>query len=247
MTTGSDIPAGPSPPPNGSDPAARPPLPHPTTAGDDGEASSTASAASLARADRKKRAAARLEAGLDEPPPPAEWEERFLAALQTSGSVTKAWKAAGITRTYAYEWRGRRPDFAKRWDEVADVHRDNLESSAMARAIGGVEEPVIFKGVPMLDPKTGKVLTVQKFDSALTMFMLKAHRPERYRGCDWRGFDGPAGVTSGSAGEGGPLERAQAVRQALELLEKATIVPPPPPPAAVESNGHAAAGNGAHP
>lgn len=199
--------------------------------------------------DRKKRADERRAVGLEGEPPAAEWEERFLAALATTGSITKAWKAAGITRSFAFDWRGRRPTtFAKRWDEIADTHRDNLEQSAMLRAIQGVEEPVIFKGKPMLDPKTGKPLTVTRYDTALTIFMLKAHRPERYRGIDWRGGDGAGGGPQGGgpgAVEGGPLERAQAVRAALEDLVKATVVTPPPlppPPEAAASNG-----NGAHP
>ena len=179
--------------------------------------------------------------------PEAEWEAAFLAQLASSGSVTKAWKASKRTRTYCYEWRAKRPEFAKAWDEIADVHRDNLEASAMARAIQGIEEIVIFKGRVMRDPLTNKVLTVQRFDTALTIFMLKAHRPERYRGCDWRGPDnGPSPAGSPDAG---PIERAKAVRAALEDLERATYIPkpgevqgnghgaPPPPPASSNGNG----------
>lgn len=83
------------------------------------------------------------------------WRQAFINALARIPSVAAAARAAGISRTQAYEHRDRDEAFAAAWDDALNQSIDVLEGNAYIRAIRG--------------------------DSQLTMFMLKAHRPERYR------------------------------------------------------------------
>jgi hypothetical protein len=62
-----------------------------------------------------------------------------------------ACKAAGISRTTAYEHRERDPAFAEAWNDALNQSLDVLEHEVYQRAIKG--------------------------DAQLAMFILKAHRP----------------------------------------------------------------------
>jgi hypothetical protein len=62
----------------------------------------------------------------------------------------------------AYDW------------QQADAGVDLLEAELHKRAFEGVERPVYYKGE--------QVGTWRFYSDALAMFLLKAHRPERYRG-----------------------------------------------------------------
>ena len=108
----------------------------------------------------------------------APWRKGFLAALELTGNVTAAATAAGIERTTAYKARYRSEEtesrvFAKAWDEALEHATDLMEIEARRRALDGVEEPVYYKGEI--------VGGVRKYSDLLLIFMLKAHRPEKYR------------------------------------------------------------------
>ena len=83
------------------------------------------------------------------------WRQAFIDALARIPSVAAAARAAGISRTQAYALRDRDEAFAAAWDDALNQSIDVLEGNAYVRAIRG--------------------------DSQLTMFFLKAHRPEKYR------------------------------------------------------------------
>jgi len=82
------------------------------------------------------------------------WYDRFLRALARSPNVSAAARAAGVGRTRAYEHRAENPAFAAAWDETLEVAVDALEAAAFKRA--------------------------GKESDQLLIFLLKAHRPERY-------------------------------------------------------------------
>ena len=97
----------------------------------------------------------------------------FLHVLAQTVNVARACRNAGIPRRTAYDWRDADPDFARRWNDALDDGIDLLEAELHRRAFEGVEKPVWHKGE--------QVGTTRHYSDALAMFLLKAHRPERYR------------------------------------------------------------------
>ena len=100
-------------------------------------------------------------------------QRAFLKSLAHSVNVARACRTAGIPRRTAYHWRSADPRFAREWDDALDDGIDLLEAELHRRAFEGVEKPVWHKGE--------RVGTVRHYSDALAMFLLKAHRPARYR------------------------------------------------------------------
>lgn len=97
----------------------------------------------------------------------------FLDTLRETANVTLAARSVGITLGTAYKHRKDDALFAERWAEAIDEAVDMLEAEAHRRAFQGTEEPVFYKG--------DEVGYVRKYSDPLTMFLLKAHRPDKYR------------------------------------------------------------------
>jgi hypothetical protein len=100
-------------------------------------------------------------------------ESTFLEALAQTGNVSAAAKAAGVGRQYAYERRAADPELAAAWDEALDVATDALEREARRRALEGCERPVFYKG-----DECGRI---REYSDTLMIFLLKAHRPQKFR------------------------------------------------------------------
>lgn len=83
------------------------------------------------------------------------WQKVFISTLKNTGNIRLSAQAAGIERAQAYRARTRNPDFAIEWDNALDDATDHLEAVARQRA-----------------------LTIS---DTLLIFLLKAHRPERFR------------------------------------------------------------------
>ena len=79
-------------------------------------------------------------------------KKRFIEALTAHGTVYHAAQAAGVSRWTAYRWRDNDPAFAQAWKDALEDCADIMESSVYKRGLAG--------------------------DSILSMFWLKAHRPE---------------------------------------------------------------------
>jgi hypothetical protein len=133
----------------------------------------------------------------------------FCAALAETGIVGKACAAIGMTRQQVYVWRRDMPDFADEWDAALKIGVTALEDEAHRRAFIGVDEPLVHKGqftylyeevkgpdgqalidettlTPVMRQRRDKdgnpmVATVSKASDLLTIFLLKAHCPEKYR------------------------------------------------------------------
>ena len=105
--------------------------------------------------------------------PKKTWQERFLAALASTGNVTVAAAKAKVGRRTVYDERVRDPLFAQAWDEAVEVSVELLEAEARRRAYDGTPEPQFYQG-----KKCG---TVRRYSDTLLIFLLKAHRPARYR------------------------------------------------------------------
>lgn len=100
------------------------------------------------------------------------WETQFLEGLAKTANVTLAAAGAGICRQTAYLWRKESQSFAEQWDDAIQQAVDSLAQVAWERAMHGVEKPVYQQG--------RLVGSMREYSDALTMFLLKAHRPDRY-------------------------------------------------------------------
>jgi len=97
----------------------------------------------------------------------------FLEALADAGNISMAARAAGLSRSHAYALKASDAGFAAAFADALETATDRMEAEARRRAIDGVEAPHFHQG-----KVTG---SVTKYSDALLMFLLKAHRPERYR------------------------------------------------------------------
>ncbi len=116
------------------------------------------------------------------------WQERFIISLSKNPNVTQACKTAKVGRALAYNERGRNAEFARRWDEALDEGVETLEAEAHRRAM--------------------------RQSDTLMIFLLKAHRPEKYRD-RWDGdlrLRGSVGIH--------PMDLSQLSDEDLELLEE---------------------------
>ena len=105
-------------------------------------------------------------------PAVARWHRKFLVAFRKTKSLNAAAKAIKKNRNTVYYSRQRYPEFDQAILEADESFTDELEACALERAINGWLEPVFYKGE--------QVGTVRKFSNALTIFMLKCRRRERY-------------------------------------------------------------------
>lgn len=99
--------------------------------------------------------------------------EKFLAVLAETANVTAACEAIGFSRTSIYRLKKENEEFNAAWEEAMDKAVDALELAARQRAIQGVKEPVFHRG-----EVCGYI---RKYSDTLTIFLLKAHRPQKYR------------------------------------------------------------------
>lgn len=86
---------------------------------------------------------------------PKKWVAAFLAALAQHGNVSRAARTARVSREMVYRERGDNAAFAAAWETAHAQGLDSLEDVANARA--------------------------RKDSDTLLIFLLKAHRPEKYR------------------------------------------------------------------
>jgi hypothetical protein len=108
---------------------------------------------------RRKRKPANTNTTTALTPPDTRWRRRrwqipFIAALRNSANIRYACEEAGVTRQSAYEYREKHAKFRAQWDEALDDACDILEGMAWKRSEGSDQ---------------------------LLMFLLKAHRPDKFR------------------------------------------------------------------
>lgn len=109
----------------------------------------------------------------------------FLEALSETGNVTESAKMANVSRRTIYNWRAADEDFAKAWNDAAELGCDALEDEATRRAKDGVDEPVFYKG-----EECG---TVRKYSDTLLIFLLKGRRPDKFKDRISNEVSGPGG------------------------------------------------------
>lgn len=128
-------------------------------------------AGKVATAPPKKAAATKPRRGSGAKPDA--WCPRFLVLLAETCNVTFSAKGAGVDPRTAHRRRRDNPEFAEAWEDAIEQGVEALEYEARRRALHGTEEPVFHQGL--------EVGTVRKYSDTLTIFLLKAHRPDVYR------------------------------------------------------------------
>lgn len=104
--------------------------------------------------------------------PEKAWQRPFIQRLCDTGNVTAACKKAKISRQRAYEVKDEDALFAAAWKEALEIATENLELEARRRATGWLE-PVFYLGA--------KVGSIRRYSDTLMIFLLKAHKPDKYR------------------------------------------------------------------
>lgn len=132
--------------------------------------------------------------------PNTDWHDKFIQALGRTRSIGQACKVVGVGRTTAYNHKEQFPDFAAAWEECTLTAIEDLEASALKRAIDGHEKAVFHGGA-----QVGGVI---HYETPLTIYMLKCLKPERYN-IDIREND----VLSAD-------QTAHAVRVAIEAMKQ---------------------------
>lgn len=127
---------------------------------------------------RTPRRTPKKAAPVPQAPPPPDWAPAFLAALAATGNVSDAARQSGVGRRTAYDRRDAEPDFKAAWADALDAACDALELEARRRALQGVTRPVFGSGGAGVG--TVQVGEVQEYSDTLMIFLLKAHRPERF-------------------------------------------------------------------
>lgn len=98
---------------------------------------------------------------------------QFLASLRESPNVTVAARAVGLSRRRVYQVYEAEPDFREEWDEAMAEGVETLEAEAERRGFHGIDKPVTFQGM-ITD-------TFKEYSDTLAIFLLKAHKPDKYR------------------------------------------------------------------
>ena len=83
------------------------------------------------------------------------YERRFLNALRSGLTVTRACIEAEVAFSTVHSWRTHDPEFKAKWDEAMEQGTCRLEDAAVDRAVAGSDR--------------------------LLIFLLKGRRPEKYR------------------------------------------------------------------
>jgi len=100
-------------------------------------------------------------------------QDLFLHHFRQAGSVRAAAQASDISRRLHYHWLEDDADYAERFKDALDDAVDAMEEEARRRAVNGVTRNVHYQGKP--------VDTIMEYSDLLLIFLLKAHRPEKYR------------------------------------------------------------------
>ena len=102
----------------------------------------------------------------------AAWRGVFIERLKATGNITLAASGAGVARQHAYRTRNRSKAFRCSWEEALEQAVDLLEGEARRRATG-VRREVWYAGEVAGEESV--------YSDTLLIFLLKAHRPAKFR------------------------------------------------------------------
>jgi hypothetical protein len=133
--------------------------------------------------------------------------EAFIEALRKTGNISAACRSSRFPRRTAYDRREVDPEFAAAWDAALDEAVDSLEKEAWRRATEGTLKPVFQGGA--------QVGRIREYSDTLLIFLLKGHRPERFRETVRQEHSGPGGKSIPVR-----LNLSQASDEELEVVER---------------------------
>ncbi|EHH67004.1 hypothetical protein [Gluconobacter morbifer] len=108
-------------------------------------------------------------------------QEKFLQHLAISGNVSESARVAEVQRSTLYHWKETDSEFEALWDDALEEAVDAMEAEARRRAVDGYDEPLTYAGKVVCDPETGNPLVRKRYSDGLMAFLLRAHRPSRFR------------------------------------------------------------------
>lgn len=103
----------------------------------------------------------------------AKKQEEFLEALRQIPNVSRACRLINISRPVMYEAKLANSSFAEEWEDALDQGIEAMEAEAMRRAVEGIDKPIFYQG--------DEVALLREYSDTLMIFLLKAHRPEKYQ------------------------------------------------------------------
>ena len=108
-----------------------------------------------------------------------DWAPAFLKALEESGVIAKAARAAHISRVAVWERRQNDEDFRAKFEAAQTAGALLLEEEAVRRAKDGVRRMKFNPktGEPYIDPATGQPYVEHEYSDAILMALLKRHFP----------------------------------------------------------------------
>jgi len=107
-----------------------------------------------------------------------DWRPKFFEVVRKFGNVRAACREAGISSARVYNLRDPNhsefdPEFKRKWDEAKTEAIEKMEAEGWRRAVEGCQRGVYYKG--------GRVDSIREYSDTLLIFMLKAHKPDKYR------------------------------------------------------------------
>lgn len=109
-----------------------------------------------------------------------EIRQMWVEAYARTRSKSAACQATGISHGTVQNWRQTDEVFAAAVMEVELELSDLVHNVALERALYGWEEPVQYKGTPVVDPETGETMTRRVYSDRLLLAAA-----ERFAG--WKG------------------------------------------------------------
>lgn len=100
-------------------------------------------------------------------------KKEFLKAIAEVPNITAACRVAKIDRKTAYNYRDADAAFAEAWEDALEAGVDTMEIEAHRRAVMGIDKPIYWKDQ--------QIDTLKEYSDTLMIFLLKAHRPDKYR------------------------------------------------------------------
>jgi transposase-like protein len=94
-------------------------------------------------------------------------QRAFLAAFARCGSISIAARDSDVDRSSHYRWMRESADYAEAFKHATEEAAGVLEDAAIARAVEGWEEPVIYQGELAMEPvrdAEGRCVYVQAVD-----------------------------------------------------------------------------------
>ncbi len=109
-----------------------------------------------------------------------DWADAFLKALEESGVIAAACRAANVSRVSVWERRKNDADFKLRFESSLTAGALLLEEEAVRRARDGVRR-IKFNpktNEPYKDPETGKPYVEHEYSDGILLALLKRHFPQ---------------------------------------------------------------------